>query len=138
MRTQLLDASLSTQLSDTLRVLQEYLDKLIVECDRKIQRASKRLEEDDADAKTYSPISKVIRTDETDAISVVLKEKTDRLNDDCAPPPIPSAENRVLFLNAVKLKHRFGESGGNWQNLSRPHQPTSRSLPLSPSAPHHV
>lgn len=65
--------------------MQEYLDKLIVECDRKIQRASKRLEEDDADAKTYAPISKVIRTDETDAISAVLKEKTDRLNDDSAP-----------------------------------------------------
>jgi Ran GTPase-activating protein (RanGAP) involved in mRNA processing and transport len=93
-------------------VLQEYLDKLIVECDRKISRASKRLEEDDAEAKSYPPISKVIRTDETDAISVVLKEKTDRLNDDSTPrrsastcTPFEARQVRSVGAHGLRPSH---------------------------------
>ena len=39
-----------------------------------------------------------------------------------------------LLLGGAGLgKHRFGESGVNWQNFELgPHQPTARSLPLSP------
>ena len=47
----------------------------------------------------------------------------------------------LKVLNAVKLKHSFGECGVNWHNFgldSHHNLTTSRSLPLSPSAPHHV
>lgn len=111
------------------RELLEYLDKLIVECDRKIQRASKRLEEDDADAKTYPPISKVIRTDETDAISVLLKEKADRLSDDTKPllendreelkEEIRQLEDDRALKQANALLSQFKETKGSSTGLEQ-------------------
>eukprot|EP00854_Cymbomonas_tetramitiformis_P006604 gene6604-7906_t len=57
------------------RELLENLDKLLVECDRKIARAMKRLEEDDPAARGYGSIATAIDTEDTRALTVEVKAK---------------------------------------------------------------
>uniref|UniRef100_A0A7N0U0B2 RNA-binding protein Luc7-like 2 n=1 Tax=Kalanchoe fedtschenkoi TaxID=63787 RepID=A0A7N0U0B2_KALFE len=57
------------------RDLEDVIDRLIVECDRKINRALKRLEDDDAKAAIAISVSEVTQTPEIDEMSKQIKEK---------------------------------------------------------------
>ncbi|XP_030540772.1 luc7-like protein [Rhodamnia argentea] len=57
------------------RDLEDVIDRLIVECDRKISRALKRLEEDDAKAAIAISVSEVTQTPEVLELSKQIKEK---------------------------------------------------------------
>eukprot|EP00250_Pteridium_aquilinum_P008258 c17809_g1_i1 orf=175-1488(+) len=57
------------------RDLEEALEKLVLECDRKIQRALKRLEEEDAKAATAIAVSEVTKSPEAAEYSRQIKEK---------------------------------------------------------------
>ncbi|KAI6684348.1 hypothetical protein NL676_030261 [Syzygium grande] len=57
------------------RDLEDVIDRLIVECDRKIARALKRLEEDDAKAAIAISVSEVTQTPEILELSKQIKEK---------------------------------------------------------------
>ncbi|CAM6124098.1 unnamed protein product [Calypogeia fissa] len=57
------------------RELEECLEKHIVECDRKIARALKRLEDDDAGAATAIAVSEVTKSAEVTAYTKQIKEK---------------------------------------------------------------
>ncbi|GLT87867.1 hypothetical protein SLE2022_059240 [Rubroshorea leprosula] len=57
------------------RELEDAIDRLIVECDRKIGRALKRLEDDDAKAAIAMSVSKVTQTPELPELSKQIKEK---------------------------------------------------------------
>ncbi|GER51336.1 ATP binding protein [Striga asiatica] len=65
------------------RDLEDTIDRLIVECDRKISRALKRLDEEDAKAAIAISVSEVTQTPETIELSKQIKEKlkeVDRLD----------------------------------------------------------
>ncbi|XP_078171905.1 U1 snRNP-associated protein usp106-like isoform X2 [Carex rostrata] len=57
------------------RELEEKIDRLIVECERKIQRALKRLSEEDAKAAIAISVSEVTQTPEVMELSKQIKEK---------------------------------------------------------------
>ncbi|KAL6545229.1 hypothetical protein OROGR_009103 [Orobanche gracilis] len=57
------------------RDLEDTIDRLIVECDRKISRALKRLDEEDAKAAIAISVSEVTQTPETIELSKQIKEK---------------------------------------------------------------
>lgn len=57
------------------RELEDVIEKLIIECDRKITRALKRLEEDDAKAAIAIAVSDVTKSPEVDEYSKQIKEK---------------------------------------------------------------
>ncbi|KAL7148778.1 hypothetical protein ABFS83_06G202300 [Erythranthe nasuta] len=57
------------------RELEDNIDRLIVECDRKIERALKRLDEDDAKAAIAISVTEVTQTPETIELSKQIKEK---------------------------------------------------------------
>eukprot|EP00252_Welwitschia_mirabilis_P005665 TRINITY_DN1617_c0_g1_i4.p1 TRINITY_DN1617_c0_g1~~TRINITY_DN1617_c0_g1_i4.p1 ORF type:complete len:347 (-),score=83.54 TRINITY_DN1617_c0_g1_i4:1014-1946(-) len=57
------------------RELEDVIERLISECDRKIQRALKRLEEDDAKAAVAISVSEVTRSPEVLDLSKQIKEK---------------------------------------------------------------
>eukprot|EP00268_Persea_americana_P026462 TRINITY_DN258_c0_g1_i1.p1 TRINITY_DN258_c0_g1~~TRINITY_DN258_c0_g1_i1.p1 ORF type:complete len:424 (+),score=89.74 TRINITY_DN258_c0_g1_i1:309-1580(+) len=57
------------------RELEDVIDRLIVECDRKIARALKRLEEDDAKAAIAISVSEVTQSTEILELSKQIKEK---------------------------------------------------------------
>ncbi|KAL5998015.1 hypothetical protein ACLOJK_008949 [Asimina triloba] len=57
------------------RDLEDVIDRLIVECDRKIQRALKRLEDEDAKAAIAISVSEVTQTLEVLELSKQIKEK---------------------------------------------------------------
>ncbi|XVE90635.1 hypothetical protein DITRI_Ditri20bG0093300 [Diplodiscus trichospermus] len=57
------------------RELEDAIDRLIVECDRKIGRALKRLEEEDAKAAIAISVSEVTQTPEALELSKQIKEK---------------------------------------------------------------
>ncbi|KAM5561929.1 hypothetical protein ABKV19_022494 [Rosa sericea] len=57
------------------RDLEDVIDRLIVECDRKISRALKRLEDDDAKAAIAISVSEVTQTPEILELSKQIKEK---------------------------------------------------------------
>jgi hypothetical protein len=57
------------------RELEDVIEKLIIECDRKITRALKRLEEDDAKAAIAIAVSEVTKSPEVDEYSKQIKEK---------------------------------------------------------------
>ncbi|XP_042000836.1 putative RNA-binding protein Luc7-like 2 isoform X2 [Salvia splendens] len=57
------------------RDLEDNIDRLIVECDRKIERALKRLDEEDAKAAVAISVSEVTLTPEIDEMSKQIKEK---------------------------------------------------------------
>lgn len=57
------------------RDLEDALEKLVLECDRKIQRALKRLEEEDAKAATAIAVSQVTKSPEAAEYSRQIKEK---------------------------------------------------------------
>ncbi|KAJ4846477.1 hypothetical protein Tsubulata_021638 [Turnera subulata] len=57
------------------RELEDTIDRLIIECDKKIGRALKRLEEDDAKAAIAISVSEVTQTPETIELSKQIKEK---------------------------------------------------------------
>ncbi|RXH82589.1 hypothetical protein DVH24_036930 [Malus domestica] len=57
------------------RDLEDVIDRLIVECDRKITRALKRLEDDDAKAAIAISVSEVTQTPEILELSKQIKEK---------------------------------------------------------------
>ncbi|GFQ00381.1 protein luc7 [Phtheirospermum japonicum] len=57
------------------RDLEDTIDRLIVECDRKISRALKRLDEEDAKAAIAISVSEVTQTEETIELSKQIKEK---------------------------------------------------------------
>ncbi|KAM7278254.1 hypothetical protein ACFE04_005388 [Oxalis oulophora] len=57
------------------RELEDAIDRLIVECDRKIGRALKRLEDDDAKAAIAISVSEVTQTPEVVELSKQIKEK---------------------------------------------------------------
>ncbi|KAL5703325.1 hypothetical protein ACHQM5_028428 [Ranunculus cassubicifolius] len=57
------------------RELEDVIDRLIVECDRKIARALKRLEEADAKAAIAISVSEVTQTEEVLELSKQIKEK---------------------------------------------------------------
>ncbi|CAN6725057.1 unnamed protein product [Malus baccata var. baccata] len=57
------------------RDLEDVIDRLIVECDRKINRALKRLEDDDAKAAIAISVSEVTQTPEILELSMQIKEK---------------------------------------------------------------
>ncbi|KAF6162233.1 hypothetical protein GIB67_008362 [Kingdonia uniflora] len=57
------------------RDLEDVIDRLIVECDRKISRALKRLEDDDAKAAIAISVSEVTQTPEVLELSKQIKEK---------------------------------------------------------------
>ncbi|KAL9680852.1 hypothetical protein QQ045_012632 [Rhodiola kirilowii] len=57
------------------RELEDVIDRLIVECDRKINRALKRLEDNDAKAAIAISVSEVTQTPEIDEMSKQIKQK---------------------------------------------------------------
>ncbi|CAL1352879.1 unnamed protein product [Linum trigynum] len=57
------------------RELEDVIDRLIVECDKKIGRALKRLEDDDAKAAIAISVSEVTQTEELIELSKQIKEK---------------------------------------------------------------
>ncbi|KAF5745870.1 hypothetical protein HS088_TW06G00035 [Tripterygium wilfordii] len=57
------------------RDLEDVIDRLIVECDKKIGRALKRLEDDDAKAAIAISVSEVTQTNEVLELSKQIKEK---------------------------------------------------------------
>ncbi|XP_059665617.1 uncharacterized protein LOC132311630 isoform X2 [Cornus florida] len=57
------------------RELEDVIDRLIVECDRKIARALKRLDEEDAKAAIAISVSEVTQTPEVLELSKQIKEK---------------------------------------------------------------
>ncbi|XP_066365724.1 uncharacterized protein [Miscanthus floridulus] len=57
------------------RELEDMIERLIVECDRKIQRALKRLADDDANAAIAISVSEVTLTDDILQLSKQIKEK---------------------------------------------------------------
>lgn len=57
------------------RDLEDVIDRLIVECDRKITRALKRLADEDAKAAIAISVSEVTQTEEILELSKVIKEK---------------------------------------------------------------
>nr|XP_029122414.1 putative RNA-binding protein Luc7-like 1 isoform X2 [Elaeis guineensis] len=57
------------------RELEDMIERLIVECERKIQRALKRLEEEDAKAAIAISVSEVTQTPEVMELSKQIKEK---------------------------------------------------------------
>lgn len=57
------------------RELEELIERLIVECERKIQRALKRLEEDDAKAAIAISVTEVTQSPEVEELSKQIKEK---------------------------------------------------------------
>ncbi|XP_002987146.2 U1 snRNP-associated protein usp106 [Selaginella moellendorffii] len=57
------------------RELEECLEKHVLECDRKIQRALKRIEEDDVNAATAIAVSEVTRSSEALEYTRQIKEK---------------------------------------------------------------
>ncbi|KAI0510662.1 hypothetical protein KFK09_011270 [Dendrobium nobile] len=57
------------------RDLEELIERLIVECERKIQRALKRLEDEDAKAAIAISVSQVTQTPEVMELSKQIKEK---------------------------------------------------------------
>ncbi|KAL1552193.1 putative RNA-binding protein Luc7-like 1 isoform X1 [Salvia divinorum] len=62
------------------RDLEDNIDRLIVECDRKIERALKRLDEEDAKAAVAISVSEVTLTPEIDEMSKQIKEKLHELD----------------------------------------------------------
>lgn len=57
------------------RDLEDVIDRLIVECDRKITRALKRLADEDAKAAIAISVSEVTQTEEISELSKLIKEK---------------------------------------------------------------
>ncbi|CAK9148780.1 unnamed protein product [Ilex paraguariensis] len=57
------------------RELEDVIDRLIVECDRKIARALKRLDDEDAKAAIAISVSEVTQTPEILELSTEIKEK---------------------------------------------------------------
>ncbi|KMZ62696.1 Luc7-like protein [Zostera marina] len=57
------------------RELEDVIERLILECDRKIQRALKRLEDDDAKAAVAISVSKFTQSPEVMELSKQIKEK---------------------------------------------------------------
>ncbi|KAJ6835970.1 luc7-like protein [Iris pallida] len=57
------------------RELEDLIERLIVECERKIQRALKRLEEDDAKAAIAISVTEVTQSPEIEELSKQIKEK---------------------------------------------------------------
>ncbi|RAL40341.1 hypothetical protein DM860_006411 [Cuscuta australis] len=55
--------------------LEDVIDRLIVECDRKIERAIKRLAEEDAKAAVAISVSEVTQTEEVLELSKLIKQK---------------------------------------------------------------
>ncbi|KAL3650109.1 hypothetical protein CASFOL_006512 [Castilleja foliolosa] len=62
------------------RDLEDNIDRLIVECDRKIARALKRLDEDDAKAAIAISVTEVTQTPEMIELSKQIKEKLKEAN----------------------------------------------------------
>lgn len=62
------------------RELEETIERLIVECERKIQRALKRLEEEDAKAAIAISITEVTQSKEVLEFSKQIKEKTKEID----------------------------------------------------------
>ncbi|RWR83876.1 putative RNA-binding protein Luc7-like protein 2 isoform X2 [Cinnamomum micranthum f. kanehirae] len=63
------------------RDLEDVIDRLIVECDRKITRALKRLEDEDAKAAIAISVSEVTQTPEVLELSKQIKEKLKEVDD---------------------------------------------------------
>ncbi|KAI3928239.1 hypothetical protein MKW98_023840 [Papaver atlanticum] len=81
------------------RDLEDVIDRLIVECDRKISRALKRLEEDDAKAAIAISVSEVTQTPEILELSKQIKEKlkeVDKLDYE------GKADSKIRALEAVE------------------------------------
>ncbi|CAI0438929.1 unnamed protein product [Linum tenue] len=57
------------------RELEDVIDRLIVECDKKIGRALKRLDDDDAKAAIAISVTEVTQTEELNELSKQIKEK---------------------------------------------------------------
>jgi len=57
------------------RELEETIERLIVECERKIQRALKRLEEEDAKAAIAISVTEVTQTKEVMELSKQIRQK---------------------------------------------------------------
>ncbi|CAH9077409.1 unnamed protein product [Cuscuta europaea] len=57
------------------RDLEDVIDRLIIECDRKIERAIKRLAEEDAKAAVAISVSEVTQTEEVNELSKLIKQK---------------------------------------------------------------
>mmetsp|Transcript_5753 Transcript_5753/g.7777 ORF Transcript_5753/g.7777 Transcript_5753/m.7777 type:complete len:418 (+) Transcript_5753:138-1391(+) len=99
------------------RELLEYLDKLLLECDRKITRASKRLEEDDPNARNYVKVSKCVDVEESREMTVTLKALYNRLHteemDDKDKEDIKEEirvmEDKRAMVQAVALLASFKE-----------------------------
>ncbi|KAF5726330.1 hypothetical protein HS088_TW22G00007 [Tripterygium wilfordii] len=64
------------------RDLEDVIDRLIVECDKKIGRALKRLEDDDAKAAIAISVSEVTQTPEALELSKQIKEKLKQADQD--------------------------------------------------------
>ncbi|KAH6758095.1 LUC7 related protein [Perilla frutescens var. hirtella] len=62
------------------RDLEDNIDRLIVECDRKIERALKRLDEEDAKAAVAISVSEVTLTPEIDEMSKQIKGKLNEVD----------------------------------------------------------
>lgn len=63
------------------RELEDVIERLIIECDRKIQRALKRLEDDDAKAAIAIAVSEVTQSPEVVEFSKQIKEKLKEADD---------------------------------------------------------
>ncbi|VFQ76121.1 unnamed protein product [Cuscuta campestris] len=57
------------------RDLEDFIDRLIIECDRKISRALKRLSEEDAKAAIAISVTAVTQTEETLELTKLIKQK---------------------------------------------------------------
>ncbi|KAF3452485.1 hypothetical protein FNV43_RR02918 [Rhamnella rubrinervis] len=75
------------------RDLEDVIDRLIVECDRKIARALKRLEDEDAKAAIAISVTEVTQTPEVLELSKQIKEKlkeVDQYDRASLPQPLPN------------------------------------------------
>ncbi|KAL3615064.1 hypothetical protein CASFOL_040725 [Castilleja foliolosa] len=80
------------------RDLEDTIDRLIVECDRKISRALKRLDDEDAKAAIAISVSEVTQTEETNELSKQIKEKLKEIDQFIVPHQLRSAIDKQSLL----------------------------------------
>ncbi|XP_078441200.1 U1 snRNP-associated protein usp106-like [Wolffia australiana] len=127
------------------RELEDLIEKLIVECERKIQRALKRLSEEDAKAAVAISVSEVTQSSEVSELSKQLKDKLKEVD---ALDLEGRSDDKIRILEVVdelRIKRADKQSlllldafNKDRASLPQPLQnpPGVASVPLPPPDPH--
>ncbi|XP_020247139.1 putative RNA-binding protein Luc7-like 1 isoform X2 [Asparagus officinalis] len=92
------------------RELEDLIERLIVECERKIQRALKRLQDDDAKAAIAISVSEVTQSPEIMDLSVQIKEKLKEIDDFDLEGKTDSKIRAIEVLEELRAKRADKQS----------------------------